>query len=100
MKIKGFFYEGEKGYLLAIRKGLTIHIESAILALDELPKTVGAEKRKDKTPTEERVVMKLFMYVFRSLQTGFLLYQKLRCDFIKQKTPCDAQSFSVSRKAL
>lgn len=50
---------------------LTNENEFVIVATDELPKTAGAEKRKDKTPAEERIVMNTFMYVIRSLKIGF-----------------------------
>lgn len=56
-----------------LKKQLTILWRFDILTNDELPKTAGAEKRKDKTPAEERIVMNLFMYVIRSLQTGFFI---------------------------
>lgn len=55
------------------KKMLTIHWGFVIVITDELPKTVGAGKRKDKTPTEERIVMNLFMYVSPGLsRPGFL----------------------------
>ena len=57
-----------------IEKMLTIPKGFDIVVSDELPETVGAEKRKDKTPTEERIVVnQLFMNTCPGLsRSGFL----------------------------
>ncbi len=52
--------------VFSIEKALTSPKESDIVINDELPETVGAEKRKDKTPTEERIVVSLFKYTSSS----------------------------------
>lgn len=45
------------GVVENIEKMLTILKGFDIVITDELPETVGAAKRKDKTPTEERIVV-------------------------------------------
>lgn len=45
------------GIVENIENRLTIPKGFDIVITDELPETVGAAKRKDKTPTEERIVV-------------------------------------------